>query len=94
MRRAFIVIVNYDDEGNKPAIGDIAWALEDFLRRRNQHPLSHPTQWQIHTTELTAAMLERHNLPAAEQETEIAEAIQWRDWQTVEMLMDEQEPTS
>ena len=31
---------------------------------------------------------------AAEQETELAEAIQWRDWQTVEMLMDEQGDTS
>ena len=62
MKEAFIVIVDYDEESIKPAIGDIQWAILDALA--SQH-----LAWQIHTTELTAAMLKRHDLPAAEQET-------------------------
>ena len=56
MKRAFLVIVEYDDNASGPCIGDIHWALRDHFE-------GHRLNWRIHTTEATAEMLAHHGVP-------------------------------
>ena len=54
MKRAFLVIIDWDEPESGPAIGDVMWALKGAFKE---------PAWDIHTTEATAEMLARHGVP-------------------------------
>ena len=54
VKRAFLVIIDWDEPESGPSIGDVMWAL----KYRSMEPA-----WDIHTTEATAEMLAHHGVP-------------------------------